>query len=220
MAASAMGATRAAAHVSARPSTSGARSSHMAKCALPKAFASRSANMKSAMRTPLIVRAQTLKEGESPRERDLTPGEKKRLDAGIGSIGLQREGPGGGGQWISTTTRHVHIFAGIIENGDLNQSKLDKLTIDVDPDNEFIWNDDALQKVFVKFDELVKLHKGSPLTDYTLRLIGSDIEHFMRKLLQAGELAYNLQHKAVNYSMGKPRMPLENVPEEAFAKSS
>ena len=39
-------------------------------------------------------------------------------------------------------------------------------------------------QVFVKFEELVAMHKGSPLTDYTLRLIGSDLEHFMRKLLQ------------------------------------
>ena len=28
-------------------------------------------------------------------------------------------------------------------------------------------------------------HKGAPLNDYTLRLIGSDTEHFIRKLLQA-----------------------------------
>lgn len=41
----------------------------------------------------------------------------------------------------------VHIFAGEVVNGDLDQSKLDKLTIDVDPDCEFIWNDEALNKV-------------------------------------------------------------------------
>ena len=41
----------------------------------------------------------------------------------------------------------VHIFAGEVVNGDLDQSKLDKLTIDVDPDCEFIWTDDALNKV-------------------------------------------------------------------------
>jgi hypothetical protein len=41
----------------------------------------------------------------------------------------------------------VHIFAGVVTNMDLDQSKLDKLTIDVDPDNEFVWNDPSLQKV-------------------------------------------------------------------------
>jgi hypothetical protein len=43
----------------------------------------------------------------------------------------------------------VHIFAGEVVNGDLDQSKLDKLTIDVDPDCEFIWTDDALNKARV-----------------------------------------------------------------------
>jgi hypothetical protein len=41
------------------------------------------------------------------------------------------------------------------------------------------------EQVFGKFDELVHEHKGAPLNDYTLRLIGSDCEHFIRKLLQA-----------------------------------
>ena len=39
--------------------------------------------------------------------------------------------------------------------------------------------------MFQKFDALVMEHKGAPLNDYTLRLIGSDTEHFIRKLLQA-----------------------------------
>jgi hypothetical protein len=43
--------------------------------------------------------------------------------------------------------RAVHIFAGVINNGDLDQSQLDKLTIDVDPDMEFNWTDGALQQV-------------------------------------------------------------------------
>jgi len=234
-----MGATRlAAVHASASPSTSGARSCQTAKCVLPKSspFVSQRARFTSSKRAPLLVRAEVtgtpasraaersasarkpMVEGTAAKARSLTKDEKERLDANIGSVGLAREGPGGGGQWISTTTRHVHIFAGVVTNMDLDQSKLDKLTIDVDPDNEFVWNDPSLQKVFGKFEDLVAMHKGSPLTDYTLRLIGSDLEHFIRKLLQAGEIAYNLQHKAVNYSMGRPRMALENVPEEAYAK--
>jgi hypothetical protein len=43
----------------------------------------------------------------------------------------------------------------------------------------------ATAQVFQKFDALVAEHKGAPLNDYTLRLIGSDTEHFIRKLLQA-----------------------------------
>jgi hypothetical protein len=45
-------------------------------------------------------------EGTAAKARSLTKDEKERLDANIGSVGLAREGPGGGGQWISTTTRH------------------------------------------------------------------------------------------------------------------
>ena len=41
----------------------------------------------------------------------------------------------------------VHIYAGIINNGELDQSAIDTLTLDVDQDAEFNWNDDALQKV-------------------------------------------------------------------------
>lgn len=147
--------------------------------------------------------------------RKLTADEQDRKDRGVGSVGLSDEGPLMGGQWISSTTRHVHIFAGEVVNGDLDQSKLDKLTIDVDPDCEFIWNDEALNKVFGKFDELVHEHKGAPLNDYTLRLIGSDCEHFIRKLLQKGEISYDLEHRALNYSMGRPRMPIADVAEEA-----
>lgn len=157
---------------------------------------------------------QTVQEGESINERELTPDEQDRVDSGVGSIGLSTDGPGTGGQWISSTTRHVHIFAGVINNGDLDQSQLDKLTIDVDPDMEFNWTDSALQQVYAKFDVLVGEHAGAPLNDYTLRLIGSDCEHFIRKLLQKGDISYNLEHRALNYSMGRPRLALEGVEEE------
>jgi hypothetical protein len=32
---------------------------------------------------------------------------------------------------------------------------------------------------------------------------------------QKGEISYDLEHRALNYSMGRPRMPLAGVPEEA-----
>lgn len=163
---------------------------------------------------------QNVEEGQTIAPRELTPDEQDRVDSGVGSLGLDVDGPGTGGQWISSTTRHVHIFAGVINNGDLDQSQLDKLTIDVDPDMEFNWTDGALQQVFDKFDSLVGDHAGAPLNDYTLRLIGSDCEHFIRKLLQKGEISYNLEHRALNYSMGRPRLALEGVEEEMGAASS
>jgi NAD(P)H-quinone oxidoreductase subunit M len=80
------------------------------------------------------------------------------------------------------------------------------LTLDVDPDNELNWNEDALQKVYRKFDELVESYDGDDLTEYNLRRIGSDLEHFMRSLLQSGEISYNLESRVVNYSMGLPQV--------------
>ena len=48
--------------------------------------------------------------------------------------------------------------------------------------------------------------QGAELTEYTLRLIGSDIEHFIRKLLYKGEIQYNMNANVLNFSMGKPRI--------------
>lgn len=50
------------------------------------------------------------------------------------------------------------------------------------------------------------LDQGAPLTEYTLRLIGSDIEHYIRKLLYTGEIQYNMNARVLNFSMGKPRI--------------
>ena len=47
------------------------------------------------------------------------------------------------------------------------------------------------------------------LTDYNLRRIGSDLEHFVKEQLQAGEISYNLKTRALNYSMGLPRVVSE-----------
>ena len=109
---------------------------------------------------------------------------------------------------LKSTTRHIRIFTAEIENDELVPSA-DKLTLDVDPDNEFVWNDGALQQVYRKFDELVESYDGTDLTDYNLRRIGSDLEHFMRSLLQAGTISYNLQSRVRNYSMGLPRVAAE-----------
>ncbi|MDJ1182274.1 NAD(P)H-quinone oxidoreductase subunit M [Roseofilum casamattae] len=110
---------------------------------------------------------------------------------------------------LKSTTRHIRIFTALVENGELNPSE-DKLTLDVDPDNELNWTDAALQKVYSKFEELVAASAGQDLTEYNLRRIGSDLEHLVRSLLQNGELSYNLESRVLNYSMGLPQVPVED----------
>ncbi|MBW4697049.1 MAG: NAD(P)H-quinone oxidoreductase subunit M [Aphanocapsa lilacina HA4352-LM1] len=116
---------------------------------------------------------------------------------------------------LKSTTRHVHIFAADIRNDSFIASD-SKLTLDVDPDNEFIWNDPALQKVYSEFDRLVAAYTGLALTEYNLRRIGSDLENFIRGLLQQGEIAYNLDSRVLNFSMGRPQVrrsgQIENRP--------
>ncbi|MBW4600438.1 MAG: NAD(P)H-quinone oxidoreductase subunit M [Calothrix sp. FI2-JRJ7] len=107
---------------------------------------------------------------------------------------------------LKSTTRHIRIFAAELDaSGELVPSS-QVLTLDVDPDNEFNWSEDALQQVYRKFDEYVERNAGSDLTDYNLRRIGSDLEHLIRSLLQKGEISYNLNARVANYSMGLPRV--------------
>jgi NAD(P)H-quinone oxidoreductase subunit M len=106
---------------------------------------------------------------------------------------------------LKSTTRHVRIFAAETHGNELIPSD-SKLTLDVDPDNELNWNNEVLQEVYRKFDELVAAYEGADLTDYNLRRIGSDLEHFIRSLLQAGKLSYNLQSRVRNYSLGLPQV--------------
>lgn len=113
-------------------------------------------------------------------------------------------------QLLKSTTRHIRIFsAEVNEDGELVPSQ-QVLTLDVDPDNEFNWNEDTLQKVYQRFDELVESHSGSDLIDYNLRRIGSDLEHFVRSLLQSGQISYNLDSRALNYSMGLPQVAVDD----------
>lgn len=113
---------------------------------------------------------------------------------------------------LKSTTRHIHIYAAVVQNNELVPTQ-DTLTLDVDPDNEFNWSEEALQKVYGEFERLVDDYEGADLTDYNLRRIGSDLEHFVRGLLQGGDISYNLKTRAVNYSMGLPRV----VPEQGNA---
>jgi NAD(P)H-quinone oxidoreductase subunit M len=112
---------------------------------------------------------------------------------------------------LKSTTRHIHIFAATISDNQLIESETE-LTLDVDPDNELTWSDAAIKKVYQKFEALVESYQGAELTDYYLRRIGSDLEHFVRSLLQKGEVTYNLNHRALNYSMGMPQI----VPTDAI----
>jgi NAD(P)H-quinone oxidoreductase subunit M len=113
---------------------------------------------------------------------------------------------------LKSTTRHIRIFAAELDqDGELVPSN-QVLTLDVDPDNELNWNEDALQKVYRKFDELVEAYSGADLTNYNLRRIGSDLEHFVRSLLQKGEISYNLSARVTNYSLGLPQVAFEDKP--------
>ena len=107
---------------------------------------------------------------------------------------------------LKCTTRHVRLFTARVENDEL-VSDPDHLTLDLDPDNEFIWSEAVLKKVQNKFRELIENQAGEELSDYTLRKIGSDLEGLIRQLLQAGELSYNPECRVLNYSMGLPRTP-------------
>ena len=105
---------------------------------------------------------------------------------------------------LKSTTRHVRIFTAEVVDKEL-QFHPKKLTLDLDPDNEFIWNEDSLNKINEKFNELIKERAGKSLDDYELRKIGSEIEGLIKFLLQNGQLSYNPECRVMNYSMGLPK---------------
>ncbi len=107
---------------------------------------------------------------------------------------------------LKCTTRHVRLFTARVEN-DVLVSDPDHITLDLDPDNEFVWSDVVLKKVQDRFRELIDSHADLEVTEYKLRCIGSDLEGTIRQLLQAGELTYNNDSRVLNYSMGLPRTP-------------
>ena len=98
----------------------------------------------------------------------------------------------------------MRIFTADVVNNDLRFHP-NKLTLDLDPDNEFIWNEESLKKVNQKFTELVEERVGKNLDDYELRKIGSEIEGLIKYLLQNGQLSYNPECRVMNYSMGLPK---------------
>ena len=50
---------------------------------------------------------------------------------------------------LKCTTRHVRLFTAKVENDNLLADP-DHLTLDLDPDNEFIWSEEALKKLKLK----------------------------------------------------------------------
>jgi NAD(P)H-quinone oxidoreductase subunit M len=106
---------------------------------------------------------------------------------------------------VKSTTRHVRIYSAEVQNNELIPSN-NVLTLDIDPDNEFNWSEESLQKVYRKFDELIEQSNGEDLSEYNLRRIGSNLEHYIRSLLVQGDINYNLGARVRNYSMGLPRM--------------
>jgi len=105
---------------------------------------------------------------------------------------------------LKSTTRHVRLFTADVVNDDL-QFHPNKLTLDLDPDSEFIWNKKSLDKVNQRFSELINERAGKNLDDYELRKIGSELEGLIKFLLQNGELSYNPDCRVMNYSMGLPK---------------
>ena len=107
---------------------------------------------------------------------------------------------------LKCTTRHVRLFTARVVNDDLVASD-DELTLDLDPDNEFLWSDAAVAKVQQQFRSQVESAGSGEPSKYSLRRIGTDLEGFIRQLLQAGELSYNPDGRVQNFSMGLPRTP-------------
>ena len=107
---------------------------------------------------------------------------------------------------LKSTTRHIRLFTARVEKDDLIPDP-DQLTLDIDPDNEFLWDEAALEKVRGQFRALVAAQAGQELSDYSLRRIGSELEGLVRQMLQAGEVSYNPEARVLNYSMGLPRSP-------------
>ena len=105
---------------------------------------------------------------------------------------------------LKSTTRHVRIFTASVIDNELVFDP-NKLTIDIDPDNEFLWNKESLNKVNEKFIKLVKDREGKNLDDYEIRRIGSEIEGLIKLLLQQGLISYNPESRVMNYSMGLPK---------------
>lgn len=96
----------------------------------------------------------TQEEGEKQKAKQPTQPRPVEPQVNVKSKNMTREY---GGQWLSSVTRHVRIYAAYIdpETWEFDQTQLDKLTLLLDPTNEFVWTDETCQKVYSYFQELV-----------------------------------------------------------------
>lgn len=73
-----------------------------------------------------------------------------------------------GGQWLSSVTRHVRIYAAYIDpvTCEFDQTQMDKLTLILDPTDEFVWNPETCNKVYSYFQELVDHYEVTTFTSF------------------------------------------------------
>ena len=102
---------------------------------------------------------------------------------------------------LKCTTRHVRLFARV-ENEDLVPSG-EELTLDLDPDNEFLWSDAVVTKVQQRFQGGGSRSRWRT-SDYNLRRIGTDLEGYIRQLLQS-ENSATTRWTGAELPMGLPR---------------
>lgn len=78
-----------------------------------------------------------------------------------------------GGQWLSSVTRHVRIFAAYIDpvTCEFDQTQMDKLTLILDPTNEFVWNPETCYKVYSYFQELVDHYEVKKVSFFPYKIM-------------------------------------------------
>ena len=74
-----------------------------------------------------------------------------------------------GGQWLSSVTRHVRIYAAYIDpvTCEFDQTQMDKLTLILDPTDEFAWTPETCNKVYSYFQELVDHYEVSSSSSFS-----------------------------------------------------
>lgn len=126
----------------------GSRSSTKKRSSLPSLFSV------SAQQQPQVEESQQVNlpfEEDSRSAQQLRPVEPQ---VNVKSRNMSREY---GGQWLSSATRHVRIYAAYIDpvTSEFDQTQMDKLTLILDPTNEFVWTPDTCNKVYAYFQDLV-----------------------------------------------------------------
>lgn len=109
-----------------------------------------------------INKTETEAVEEEMKQKQQTPLRPAEKQLNVQSKNMSREY---GGQWLSSTTRHVRIFAAYIdpETWEFDQTQMDKLTLILDPTDEFVWTDETCAMVYSYFQELVDHYEVPPL---------------------------------------------------------